>query len=225
MPFLTPLEWIGTVSPPAAETASRLVESGLKAGSTGFDAAIMVTAAAVDLWVRAVSAQVDLAQESLQKARERNEERSWYRHPDTISVDGPFGRAVVGVMPWGMLAGSLPNSFWLGIWTTPLLFQRYAWPTGFPVQLASPALFDAQNWHGPWMPSQCSMSDGLHIASELFENFSHYRSDGGHAAAQVLMEPAAKATSKQVAGAEEAAPLLAALMWPWRMLLDDRSRD
>lgn len=155
-----------------------------------------------------------------------DEPRSWYRHPDAAArtpqraampAFSPFGWSpwtlpVQSAMPWLGASGmprAMPNPFtlWLGAW--PLQGNPAAWPMAFAMM----SFGVSRQVAFPLANANVAAIDAVNVTGRLMEEtFCTYRTDGGHASAQVRV-----ASDNRSAGAAMASGL--ALFAPWLALL------
>lgn len=125
--------------------------------------------------------------------------RSWYRHPDT---DRPVSSAAADT---GFNFG-FNNIFanqvaaWQAMATAPWTLSPAAWPSAFTLM----AIGIPKSVAWPTSEANAAMTDAAQAAAETFETTcSSYRSDGGHAVAQIIMLPV-----KTALGTAAAVPFL-----------------
>lgn len=164
------------------------------------DAAFGYFAAASSAWMEAAKRPMEFWGSTLEAMAPKPEPRSWYRHPDErkpAPLPTPFWP-----MSWGPAAATpmqawfaappagLPMAMawpanllspWLAMMSSPRAMT--AWPMammmisfGVPESVARPAA-----------DANAAALDATRIASEAIDRaFSAYRSEGGHASAQVI---------------------------------------
>lgn len=163
--------------------------------SAAFNAYADMTTRALGMWAQAIDQMLP-----------KPEPTSWYRHPDSRPASPPAA-AWFGWPQPANTAFPNPFEFWMRAW--PPQGNLFAWPmaaammgAGWPRDVAYPAA--AAN-----LAAMDAVSAATDAANKVF---STYRSEGGHATAQVLFRTdKAFAAFLIPAGAEFFAPWYAAL--------------
>lgn len=145
--------------------------------------------------------------------------RSWYRHPDNSARTRPFGPMGFAFTPTtppyfgagaparnpGNAAATMLNPFglWLKAW--PLQGNPAAWPMAFAMM----GMGLPRSVAYPLAEANTAAMDAVQTANRAMnESFSAYRSDGGHASAQIRFQ-----TSTAIAALM--APLGLYAVTPW----------
>ena len=131
------------------------------------------------------------------------EPRSWYRHPDAPHDHAPRGHFAAGIQlsfpfPAGSMAGwpfaPMPMANPLAAWqaigqamaTAPWTLSPAAWPSAF--MMMAGGVPKSVAW--PAAEANAALADAASAVSEAVDrSYSQYRSDGGHAVAQIIMLP------------------------------------
>ena len=156
--------------------------------------------------------------------------KSWYRHPDEADRTG----SGAGLFNFGLLfapmatapqtptvAGMMFNPFapftlWMKAW--PLEGNPAAWPMAFAMMGAGVSRSVAY----PLAEANTAAIDAVATAGKAVDDsFSSYRSNGGHANAQVLVQETSKAIAKAVL---PMLPLGLQMMTPWMNMLEQMPR-
>lgn len=204
------------------DAAARITRSSANA-ATGYATAAFAAYAdfasqAFGLWAQTLDAMVP-----------KPEPRSWYRHPDKPqlgnSAANPFAWMTYAGQPapafaqfWGQawakpalpgMAGQPtfnPFEIWLRAW--PLQGNPAAWPMAFALMGAGLSRQVAY----PTAEANAAVIDVISTATEVArERFSTYRSDGGHATAQIIFQAEKTVAALMLpVGANMLAPWLAA---------------
>lgn len=160
-------------------------DQGVTAGLAAMESAATVAGAAMEFWLGVVGAQAQVLHDGITAMTDKARSRSWYRHPDMISVESPFGRIALGVTPWSMAMdwfhANARTSFWQ---PSVLFFGSGSWGT-LPFTTIYPA--------GAMLPimGYLGSASGVPIVAptltaDMFTPFACYRSEGGHASAQIV---------------------------------------
>jgi hypothetical protein len=156
------------------------------AGLAAVSSTLQAMAAFGELWAQTFAAHAGVAAKSARAAAEKQEAKSWYRHPDGIYAAGPD--SIRAGWPWiGPVLGASPAA---GAAVLPVLWFSLAFGarTGWPV----PGLPVGWGLASPFQGH--SMDEGqrqlLESLADAMLPFASYRSDGGHAVAQVIVTPA-----------------------------------
>lgn len=145
------------------------------------------------------------------------EPRSWYRHPDRPRPSALTGYPMLPAFAWMSPTAGKQAEAWAMLWTAPWRrdMPLGAWPMAFwMVALGMP-----QSVALPTARANAAALDAAQTAASAVSTFVSFRSDGGHALAEVILpkEPSAESTV--------AAPLalMAALLEPWLALAPRRA--
>lgn len=151
-------------------------------------AALDYTAAAQQAWFEAAEQMLQFWQQAFSLPAASS--RSWYRHPDSqgaavasawLSPRSAPGAALV----FQGLANAQAKA-WQSMMTAPWTLSPAAWPMAFVMM--SSGVPQSVAW--PAAEANAAAVDAAQAATEAVEQaFSSYRSDGGHAVAQVVMLP------------------------------------
>lgn len=170
-------------------------------------AALDYTAAANQAYFEATSQVIDFWSRALGTDEREAEQRSWYRHPDQGA------RAASATFP------NLPNPFvaqasaWQAMITAPWTLTPAAWPAAF--MMMSGGVPQSVAW--PAAEATAAATDAAMAATEAVTNAcASYRSDGGHAVAQIVMLPIK--TGLAAAGAFPFASAFQSAAMPWQAL-------
>lgn len=123
--------------------------------------------------------------------------RSWYRHPDAPGRSQPVGTSGAAWMPmmapgfagagFGNVgaAGAILNPFSLWMQAWPLQGNPAAWPMAFMLM----GMGVSRSVAYPLAEANTAAVEAVNSATRVAqESFSRYRSDGGHATAQIRVQ-------------------------------------
>lgn len=178
----------------ASDATARIANSTAEA-ACGYATAVFAAYAdfarqSVGFWAQAIDGMMP----------QPKEPRSWYRHPDQrAAAAAPFPAPALTWMSWfnPALRGQHvpgwpatqpaifnPFEFWLKAW--PLEGNPAAWPMAFAMMGAGIPRSVAY----PTAQANVAMMDAVTTANRVVEkSLSSYRTDGGHATAQILFKP------------------------------------
>lgn len=146
------------------------------------------------------------------------EPRSWYRHPDgPRRATSPTGMAMLPAFAWMSPTAGNQAEAWAMLWTAPWRrdMPLGAWPMAFwMVALGMP-----QSVALPTARANVAALEAAQTAASAVSTFVSFRSDGGHALAEVILP------EQSSAEVTVAAPfgLMAALLQPWLALAPRRA--
>lgn len=192
--------------------ASTRIATSTANAATGY--ATAAVAAYVDLasqmfgcWANAVDTMMGTA----------TEPKSWYRHPDqnrgfTPALAWPWTGWTAAALPGSNGGAFNPMAMWFKAW--PLQGNPAAWPMAFALM----GFGVSRSVAYPLAEANTAALDAMATAGSAVEQtFARYRSDGGHATAQIsYATPVAMAA---------ALPIGLNAMAPWLGLLANSSRS
>lgn len=149
------------------------------------ESAATVAGAAINFWLGVFGAQAQVLNDGITAMNEKARGRSWYRHPDLITVESPFGRIALGVTPWSLAMDWLHSNARTSFWQPNVSFfgsgnwGTLPFTTIYPAGVVLPVMgyLDAATRAPVAAPT---------LAAEMFTPFAYYRSEGGHASAQIV---------------------------------------
>lgn len=197
------------------------------------DAVAGYTTAALAAYADFATQALGLWAQTIDAMMPKPEPRSWYRHPDQPGHDAglvqPFawmGFAAQPAQAWGQIYGQVwqhalgrpaslgtagfpafnPFELWMRAW--PLQGNPAAWPMAFALIGAGVSRQVAY----PMADANVAVIDAVSTATRAtHEQFSRYRSDGGHATAQIIYQAEKSMAALMLpVGANMMAPWLAA---------------
>ncbi|MFM1814187.1 MAG: hypothetical protein RLZ98_882 [Pseudomonadota bacterium] len=184
-------------SPPIADVAGATAGAGLAMVTSG----VVVMASMMEFWSRTLSGHSGVVADSSRRAAEKQEAKSWYRHPDGAYAAGPD--SIRAGWPWvgpALAAMPMATAFWM------------------PLMVAGASRFQ---------PSVAGMIEAAanpisSAAADLMSPFVAYRSAGGHAVAQIVFDPAGSSRAfsdwSKAAAPEGAVGLADAWLRMWRLV-------
>lgn len=156
-----------------------------------YSGALSAAASMIDLWGGMIQAQSKATEAAVRAAKDKQECKSWYRHPD--SADFGVGSWAVGSGGWWGNMPSTPHPFlalsgmaalwspWMRDMTSPVVAFNTLSRHFDPFGLARTAeMFSV---------AQPGLGRALPQTMDVFNPFATFRSAGGHAMAQVFMQP------------------------------------
>lgn len=150
-------------------------------------AAIDYTAAAQQAYFEATEQMLRFWSHAL--AEQKDPPRSWYRHPDAeLPLAAPWLDPRTAFNPASVFQGlaSAQARAWQSMMTAPWTLSPAAWPMAY--MMMSSGVPQSVAW--PTAEANVAAADAAQAATEAVEQaFSSYRSDGGHAVAQIVMLP------------------------------------
>lgn len=182
-------------------------------------------AAATGYATAAMAAYVDMTRQvmgywanTIDTMTGKPEPRSWYRHPDSPERSRPFGTSG---NPWMPMAGQFnfaspvgmnpyaamfnPFSLWMKAW--PLQGNPAAWPMAFMMM----GMGVSRSVAYPLAEANTAALDAVNTAANATnEAFSRYRSFGGHATAQIRIQPISQTTNTPMM-----TPFAMQMLSPW----------
>jgi hypothetical protein len=155
----------------------------------------------MEYWRSAVEAALPLEPDA--------EPRSWYRHPDSPRATSFAGMPMLPAFAWMTPSGGRQAEAWAMLWTAP-------WRTDMPLG-AWPMAFWMVAFGMPQsvaLPTARANAAALDAAQTAASTFVSFRSDSGHALAEVILP------GKPLAAVTAMAPLgmMVALLEPWLAL-------
>lgn len=216
--------------------ARSLHDTNIRIARSSTDAVAGYATAAVAAYAEFASQALGLWAQTIDSMLPKPEPSSWYRHPDQrpahAQATQPFpwmGLAAQPAQAWSQFygqfwqhalgkpgvpavlaghAGFNPFTLWMRAW--PLQGNPAAWPMAFALMGAGWSRHVAY----PTAEANVAVIDAVSTATRAAQQqFSTYRSDGGHATAQIMFQ-----TEKAVAAL--LLPIGANLMAPWLAAFD-----
>ncbi len=185
------------------------------------DAAAGYTTAAVAAYVDVASQMLGMWATALDTMMRPAQPKSWYRHPDqhltgAASMFNPFSfapwalRAAGSTQPFNRSVASMPAfdpvSFWMNAW--PLQGNPAAWPMAFAMM----GMGISRSVAYPLAQANTAAMNAVKAAGDAVEEgFASYRSDGGHASAQVRIKSGPASTALLPLGFSAFFPFMTAL--------------
>lgn len=192
--------------PQSLDTTTRIASSSADAAAGYATAAV---AAYVDLAGQMLGCWASAVDTMMGKS---SEPKSWYRHPDR---GASAGASQLGTWPWMAAWGSNtgfpgtnaaafnPVSLWLKAW--PLQGNPAAWPMAFAMM----GMGVSRSVAYPLAEANTAAVDAMTTAGAALERtLASYRTDGGHAVAQILFKDGAALKSLIPIGILALAPWL-----------------
>lgn len=160
------------------------------------EAAAGYATAAVAAYVDFTSQVVGYWANAMDSMMGKAEPRSWYRHPDSLERSPPLAMTGFAWMPFvpnfaapgasgaNVLAANFnPFNLWMKAW--PLQGNPVAWPMAFMLM----GMGMSRSVAYPLAEANTAAMDVVHTAVQAAdETFSRYRSDSGHATAQIRIK-------------------------------------